>query len=69
LEDLDSEELVRHCVRLLIAVIPAAIAAWLISWAVMTQSDSKVVLAFGLALAGLVAVRPVLADGPADPDP
>ena len=56
LGDLDSEELVRHCVRLLIAVIPAAIAAWLISWAVMTQSDSKVVLAFGLALAGLVAV-------------
>jgi putative peptidoglycan lipid II flippase len=56
LGDLDSEELVRHCVRLLIAVIPAAIAAWLISWAVMTQSDSKVVLAFGLAFAGLVAV-------------
>jgi len=56
LPDLDSEELVRHCVRLLIAVIPAAIAAWLISWAVMTQSGSKVVLAFGLAFAGLVAV-------------
>ncbi|HEY6689352.1 MAG TPA: murein biosynthesis integral membrane protein MurJ [Propionibacteriaceae bacterium] len=56
LPDLDSEELVRHCVRLLIAVIPAAIAAWLISWAVMTQSDSKVVLALGLAFAGLVAV-------------
>src|SRR6188472_342198 len=56
LPNLDSEELVRHCVRLLIAVIPAAIAAWLISWAVMTQSGSKVVLAFGLAFAGLVAV-------------
>ena len=56
LPDLDAEELVRHCVRLMLAVIPAAIAAWLISWLVMTQSDSKVVLALGLVFAGLVAV-------------
>src|SRR5215203_1773015 len=56
LPDLDAEELVRHCVRLLLAVIPAAIAAWLISWLVMTQSDSKVLLALGLVFAGLVAV-------------
>jgi putative peptidoglycan lipid II flippase len=56
LPDLDSEELIRHCVRLLLAVIPAAIAAWLISWGVTTQSDSKVVLGFGLVIAGLVAV-------------
>jgi putative peptidoglycan lipid II flippase len=56
LPDLDSEQLVRHCVRLLIAVIPAAIAAWLISWIVVTQSDSTVLLAVGLAVAGLVAV-------------
>ena len=56
LPDLDSEQLVRHCVRLLIAVIPAAIAAWLISWTVITQSDSTVLLAIGLAVAGLVAV-------------
>jgi putative peptidoglycan lipid II flippase len=56
LPDLDSEQLVRHCVRLLIAVIPAAIAAWLISWIVITQSDSTVLLAVGLAVAGLVAV-------------
>jgi putative peptidoglycan lipid II flippase len=56
LPDLDSEELVRHCVRLLVAVIPAAIAAWLISWVVMTQFESKVVFALGLLVAGLVAV-------------
>ncbi|HJV14686.1 MAG TPA: murein biosynthesis integral membrane protein MurJ [Propionibacteriaceae bacterium] len=56
LPDLDSEQLIRHCVRLLLAVIPAAIAAWLIAWAVLTQWESKVVLAFGLAVAGLVAV-------------
>lgn len=56
LPDLDSEELVRHCVRLLVAVIPAAIAAWLISWVVMTQFESTVVLALGLVVAGLVAV-------------
>jgi putative peptidoglycan lipid II flippase len=56
LPGLDSEELVRHCVRLLLAVIPAAIAAWLISWVVMTQFESKVVLALGLAVAGVVAV-------------
>jgi len=56
LPDLDSEQLVRHCVRLLIAVIPAAIAAWLISWIVVTQTHSTVLLAVGLAVAGLVAV-------------
>lgn len=56
LVDLDAEEIVRHCVRLLLAVTPAAIAAWLISWAFTTQTDSKVVLALGLALAGVVAV-------------
>src|SRR5215213_4623300 len=56
LPDLDSEQLVRHCVRLLIAVIPAAIAAWLISWMVVMQTHSTVLLAVGLAVAGLVAV-------------
>jgi putative peptidoglycan lipid II flippase len=56
LPDLDAEELIKHCVRLLLAVSPAAIAAWLISWAVTTQTDSKVLLAFGLAVAGVVAV-------------
>ena len=56
LPDLDAEELVRHCVRLLLAVTPAAIAAWLISWAFMTQLGSKLALALGLAVAGVVAV-------------
>jgi putative peptidoglycan lipid II flippase len=56
LPDLDAEELVKHCVRLLLAVIPAAIAAWLISWAVASQFDSKLALALGLVVAGVVAV-------------
>jgi putative peptidoglycan lipid II flippase len=56
LPDLDSEQLIRHCVRLLLAVIPAAIAAWLLSWGVMTQSDSTVMLGIGLVIAGVVAV-------------
>ena len=56
LPDLDAEELVRHCVRLLLAVTPAAIAAWLISWAFMSQLGSQLALALGLAVAGVVAV-------------
>jgi putative peptidoglycan lipid II flippase len=56
LPDLDAEELVRHCVRLLLAVTPAAIAAWLISWAFTSQFGSKLALALGLAVAGVVAV-------------
>ena len=56
LPDLDAEELVRHCVRLLLAVTPAAIAAWLISWAFTSQLGSKLGLALGLAVAGVVAV-------------
>jgi putative peptidoglycan lipid II flippase len=56
LPDLDAEELVRHCVRLLLAVTPAAIAAWLISWAFTSQLGSKLALALGLAVAGVVAV-------------
>jgi putative peptidoglycan lipid II flippase len=56
LPDLDAEELVRHCVRLLFAVSPPAIAAWLISWAFTTQADSKLMLALGLVIAGVVAV-------------
>jgi putative peptidoglycan lipid II flippase len=56
LPDLDGEELVRHCVRLLLAVIPAAVAAWLISWAFASRSNSQLVLALGLAVAGVVAV-------------
>ncbi len=56
LGDLNAEELIRHCVRLLIAVIPAAIAAWLISWVFTTQFDSTSMLALGLVIAGVVAV-------------
>ena len=56
LPDLDAEVLVRHCVRLLLAVTPAAIAAWLISWAFTSQFGSKLALALGLVVAGVVAV-------------
>jgi putative peptidoglycan lipid II flippase len=56
LPDLDTEVLVRHCVRLLLAVTPAAIAAWLISWAFTSQLDSQLALALGLLVAGVVAV-------------
>ena len=56
LPDLDAEDLVRHCVRLLLAVTPAAIAAWLISWAFTGQLGSQLALGLGLAVAGLVAV-------------
>jgi putative peptidoglycan lipid II flippase len=56
LPDLDAEDLVKHCVRLVLAVIPAAIAAWLISWAVAGRSGSRVTLALGLVAAGVVAV-------------
>jgi putative peptidoglycan lipid II flippase len=56
LPDLDAEELVRHCVRLLLAVAPAAIAAWLITWLFTAQSESKLMLALGLVLGGVVAI-------------
>jgi putative peptidoglycan lipid II flippase len=56
LPDLDAEVLVRHCVRLLLAVTPAAIAAWLISWAFTSQFGSQLALALGLVVAGVVAV-------------
>src|SRR5215211_4444740 len=56
LPDRDAEELVRHCVRLLLAVAPAAIAAWLITWLFTTQSESKLMLALGLVIGGVVAI-------------
>jgi putative peptidoglycan lipid II flippase len=56
LPDLDTEELIKHCVRLLLAVTPAAIAAWLITWVFSTRFDSRLALAGGLAIAGVVAV-------------
>jgi putative peptidoglycan lipid II flippase len=56
LPDLDAGVLVRHCVRLLLAVTPAAIAAWLISWVFTSQFGSQLALALGLVVAGVVAV-------------
>ena len=56
LPDLSSEALVRHCVRLLLAVAPGAAAAWLICWALTAWSDTKLVLGVSLVLAGLVAI-------------
>ena len=38
------------------AVTPAAIAAWLITWVFTTQFDSRLMLALGLVIAGVVAV-------------
>ena len=56
LPDLDTEVLVRHCVRCLLAVTPAAIAAWLISWVFTSQFGSQLALGLGLVVAGVVAV-------------
>ena len=56
LPDLRGEILVRHCVRLLLAVAPAAAAAWLICWAITARWTSQLALGLALALAGLVAV-------------
>ena len=56
LPDLRGEILVRHCVRLLLAVGPAAAAAWLICWAITARWTSQLALGLALALAGVVAV-------------
>jgi putative peptidoglycan lipid II flippase len=56
LPDLNGDLLVRHCVRLLLAVAPAGAAAWLICWAITARWSSKIALAAALALAGLVAI-------------
>jgi putative peptidoglycan lipid II flippase len=56
LPDLNGEILVRHCVRLLLAVAPAAAAAWLICWAITARWTSQIALAVALTVAGLVAV-------------
>ena len=56
LPDLSSEAVVRHCVRLLLAVAPGAAAAWLICWALTAWSDTKLVLGVSLVLAVLVAI-------------
>jgi putative peptidoglycan lipid II flippase len=56
LPDLSGDVLVRHCVRLLVAVAPAAALAWLICWAVTARWTSQLALALALGAAGLVAV-------------
>ena len=56
LPDLNGVILVRHCVRLLLAVAPAAAAAWLICWAITARWTSQIALAVALTLAGVVAV-------------
>ena len=56
LPDLSGDVLVRHCVRLLLAVAPGAAAAWLICWAITARWTSQLALAVALAAAGLVAV-------------
>ena len=68
LPDLNGEVLVRHCVRLLLAVAPAAAAAWLICWAITARWTSQVALAVALALAGRGRGRAVPGAGPAAQD-
>ena len=46
LPDLSGDVLVRHCVRLLLAVAPAAAAAWLICWAITARWTSQLALAW-----------------------
>ena len=64
-----ADELVRHCVRLLLAVTPAAIAAWLITWVFTTQFDSRLMLALGPGDRRRRSGEPVCADGAADAHP
>ena len=56
LPDLSADVLIRHCVRVLVAVGPAAVVAWLICWGVTSRWTSQIGLAVALALAGVVAV-------------
>jgi putative peptidoglycan lipid II flippase len=56
LPTLDTFGLVRHCVRLLAAVTPAALAAVASTWLLGREVDSRLGRALVLALAGLIAV-------------
>jgi putative peptidoglycan lipid II flippase len=56
LPELSGDPLVRHCIRLLVAVTPAAVAAWLICWAITARWSSQLGLAIALAVAGVVAI-------------
>ncbi|SDD34818.1 murein biosynthesis integral membrane protein MurJ [Auraticoccus monumenti] len=48
--------LVRHLVRVGVAIAPAGAAAWLITWGLARQTDSRLVSAGALVLAGVVAL-------------
>ena len=56
LPDLDAHGLVQHCVRLLLAALPAAALAWVVCWAVTSRVGSRPALFLALVLAGVVAV-------------
>jgi len=56
LPELDPHELVRHCVRLLLAALPAAALAWGVCWVVTSRLGSRPGLFLALVLAGVVAV-------------
>jgi putative peptidoglycan lipid II flippase len=56
LPGLSGAELARHCLRLLVAATPAGLAAYAISSAFASRSDSRPVLALALVTAGVVAV-------------
>ncbi len=56
LPELDGESLIKHCIRLIAAVAPAAAVAWVIVWLFTGWSSSRFVLALGLIVGGAVAV-------------
>jgi putative peptidoglycan lipid II flippase len=56
LPGLDGRGLLGHCLRLLVAVLPAGIAAYLLSSALTSWSASRAVLLLALVSAGAVAV-------------
>ncbi len=60
LPDLDPHGLVQHCVRLLLAALPAAALAWVVCWAVTSRLASRPGLFLALVLAGVVAVATFL---------
>jgi putative peptidoglycan lipid II flippase len=56
LPDLDGGPLVRHCLRLLLAVLPAAVLAYGVSWAFQSWSNSRGAQLLALVCAGALAV-------------
>ncbi|HYP44012.1 MAG TPA: murein biosynthesis integral membrane protein MurJ [Propionibacteriaceae bacterium] len=56
LSSLHGGPLVRHCLRLLAAAIPAGLAGYAVSWAYASWSDSRATQLVALVSAGLLAV-------------